>query len=194
MLQICRRALLPLFISVLLCVGALNELLSANSEPVCASQKLCIIRNIRKINKGQEVLESNLKLSFVANSNFSSRPIQKMDYLIERVAGKQFPAGHIFTYKDFGLPETDWPTGNDVIVYALRDIKKGCIIRTSDVSQGKWTRPSYLQGGFSDLNLVINRPSKFGIQKGQILILPDVGLGMDYAIRMAQQKPRKKKP
>lgn len=174
-------------------IGVLNSSLPAYSEPVFGCREYYAVRSLHKIKKGQQILESNLEVRLVADSKCSSRPIHQLEYVIERVADKQFSPGHIFTYKDFGLPEKDWPSGNNVFVYALHDIKKGNIIRSSDISQGKWSSQKCLQGGFSDLNLIINRPAKLEIQKGQILILPDVGLGFDYAQRM-DQKNRKHKP
>ncbi len=157
----------------------------------CHTEKISVYSNKSTIHKGQSILESNLLIKYVNPSDCLSRPINKIDYLIERIATKSFPAGHIFTFDDFELPQKDWPSGNALVVYAITDIKRGTTIRASQVAQGKWTHPTYIQGGFSDINLVLNRIAKFEIKKGQILILPDVGLGMDYAIRMSKKKKGK---
>ena len=159
-----------------------------NPKPNSGREKLNAICNRSMIKKGQPILESNLQLTFVKTPTWQSRPVQNLDYLRERIATKQYPPGHVFTYSDFGFPEIDWPTGNNLVVCAVRDIKKGSIIKISDIAQRKYNHSEPLQGGFSDMNFVLNRSSKFEIKKGQILILPDVGLGMDYYIRMQKRK------
>ena len=142
----------------------------------------------RSIVKGEKLCESNLVKKLVPAAKCPAYPIIFMGYAIERIADRQLPANHVFTFKDFGLPTKLWATGDHYIVYALRDIPKGNVIKISDIAQSKWDKPGYKQGAFSDPNLVLNRPAAWTIEKGMILILPSVRLGISRDIKDQEKK------
>jgi flagella basal body P-ring formation protein FlgA len=157
---------------------ASNEAKAIQSSVVCSS---------RAVKKGEKLCESNLLQTLVPTSECPADRIVTMDYVLDRKADRQFPPKHVFTLTDLGLPAKPWPTGDALIVYALKDIPKGHVIRISDIAQGKWTKPGYMQGAFSDPNLVLNRPAAWHINKGVVLILPAVGLGIGRELRKRER-------
>lgn len=169
---------------LLLCYSDFKPSFASNEAKAIQSYVVC---SSRAVKKGEKLCESNLVQKLVPTSDCPSDRILTMDYVLDRKADRQFPPNHVFTLTDLGLPTKPWPTGDPLIVYALKDIPKGRVIRISDIAQGEWGKPGYMQGAFSDPNLVLNRPAAWRINKGEVLILPAVGLGIGRELRKRER-------
>jgi TonB family protein len=137
-----------------------------------------VVCNKRQIEQGQTVDLDNLTFRAVSAATCPTSPVKSIAVIESRKAQKTFLPGHIFTNSDFGLPERTWPAGPSLVVCAVQDIPISTVVKHSDVVQQRWNGRSFPQGAVSDPNIVIGRATKFGIQKGQVILLYEVGLGV----------------
>lgn len=141
------------------------------------------IINLKPIGRGQRIDESDLSFGPAPKTISAPEIIHFKDIIADRIAPVQFAAGHVFLYKDFGLTKTDWKTGPNIVVCAKRNIAISQFIHIEDICQETWEKSGYPQDAFADPNLILNRQAVSNIPKTQMLILPDVDLGLIKAIR-----------
>jgi len=136
------------------------------------------------IEKGRTISVEDLTSEARLISKCPIDPIGCLDIAAERQANRRFLKGHIFTFKDFDISPVSWPIGNNLVLYSLHDIPRGTVIKATDMVQGKWDKNNYPQNAFSNPNIIINRKTRFDIQKGQLICLYNFGLGINCNIRV----------
>lgn len=136
----------------------------------CKRGQINVVCSKRSIKKGETISPSSIVYKSVPAAVCPKSPILNADILWQRKAPRRFRAGHIFARSDFSLPSRAWPEAESCVLYAVRNIQEGQLLKEKDLARKDWKGRPYPQGAFSNPDIIINRPVKYGLQKDQIIL------------------------
>lgn len=143
---------------------------SRDQTPGCKRDSINVVCSKRTIKKGETINPSSIVYKSVPAAACPKSPIRNAVILWQRKAPRRFLAGHIFIRSDFELPSREWTEAKTCVLYAVRNVKEGQLLREKDLGRKDWKGRPYPQGAFSNPDIIINRPVKYGLQKDQVIL------------------------